>query len=62
MKKKHRTLADKLTSNFPPQTILDWRSMVDAWDKDHNKPDPYEEPEHGQYTCLLIYLKRSDLV
>jgi hypothetical protein len=38
----------RLESGYPRSTINQWSAMVDEWDLDHSKPDPYLEPEHGK--------------
>lgn len=54
MKKKHRALANKLDATFDPEVTAVWRAMVEAWDADHGKADPYEEPETGAYNLALF--------
>lgn len=53
MKKKHRALANKLDATFDPEVTAVWRAMVEAWDADHGKADPYEEPETGAYKTIV---------
>lgn len=55
MKKKHRVLADKHTATFPPDIIAKWEGMIQDWDADHSKPDPYKEPE----SCQLSLSKEN---
>ena len=54
MKIKHEELLARFTAKFSPDVIDKWTKMIEAWDLDHSKPNPYEEPENGM---LALYHK-----
>lgn len=49
MEKKHREALEKFTATFPSDVVAKWDKMVDDWDADMSKPNPYEEPVPGKY-------------
>jgi hypothetical protein len=49
MEKKHREAFEKFTATFPSDVVAKWDKMVDDWDADMSKPNPYEEPVAGKY-------------
>jgi hypothetical protein len=50
MYKKHRDAFEKFSITFPLDVTAQWDKMVDDWDTDKSKPNPYEEPIAGTYT------------
>lgn len=48
MKKKHQEAFDLFSSTFSPSTVNKWSSMVEAWQSDRTKPNPYEEPVNSK--------------
>ena len=52
MQAKHRKAFDKFTSTFPLDVITKWDTMVEEWNVDKTKPNPYEEPVAGEYCAL----------
>ena len=52
MKMKHGILLTRFTAKFAPEVIEKWTKMVEVWDQDHSKPNPYEEPENGMYVAV----------
>ena len=53
MKFKHETILTHFTAKFSPDVMETWITMINAWDLDHTKRNPYEEPQNS---ILLIYL------
>ena len=49
MEKKHREAFEKFTATFPSDVVAKWDKMVDDWDADMSKLNPYEEPVAGKY-------------
>ena len=58
MKAKHRQLADDATALHLPAEIAAWKSMIAAWDQNHDNFDPYEEPESGKFPRFLKYSRK----
>lgn len=52
MEKRHREAFEKFTTTFPSDVVAKWDKMVDDWDADISKPNPYEEPVAGKYRSL----------
>jgi hypothetical protein len=52
MQKKHRAAFEKFSTTFPSDVIAKWDKMVEEWDNDKSKPNPYEEPVAGTYKLL----------
>ncbi len=48
MKKKHQEAFELFSSSFSPPTINKWSRMVQEWQDDHTKPNPYEEPFNSE--------------
>ncbi|KAI0743720.1 hypothetical protein C8Q80DRAFT_1122131 [Daedaleopsis nitida] len=44
MSVKQCDIFQEYTANFPADVILKWTNMINAWEKDPTRPDPYEEP------------------
>lgn len=49
MSGKHGAIADCFDKNFPQAVVDKWTVMVEEWDDDQKKPNPYKEPETGGY-------------
>lgn len=45
MSKEQRSVATAMGETYTDETLETWRAMVNAWQLDHSKPDPYAEPE-----------------
>ena len=54
MRSKHEEIYDRFTAKFDPEVVGKWKMMIEEWDKDPNKPDPYAEPAVGQSVALLL--------
>ena len=53
MKTKHRSLLNRFTVKLSPDTVEKWTAMIDSWDEDHTRPNPYEEPLIGALNLQL---------
>ena len=49
MSAKHEGFLTRFTARFSPEVIEKWSAMIDAWDADQTKPNPYEEPQIGMH-------------
>ena len=49
MSLKHLELLERFSSRFSESTLEKWRNMVEDWDKDPSKLNPYDEPEVGEW-------------
>jgi hypothetical protein len=47
MKVKHEGLLAQFSAKFEPQVLDKWLGMIEAWDIDSTRPNPYEEPAKG---------------
>jgi hypothetical protein len=47
MDKKHRDSFVQFSATFPTNVIEKWEKMVNEWDADMTKKNPYEEPVAG---------------
>jgi len=47
MKAKHEDIFKQFSATFAPPVIKPWTSMVEHWESDPLKPNPYEEPRSG---------------
>jgi hypothetical protein len=47
MKIKKMAAHARFTAGFDPEVVERWSAMVDAWDLDPQKPNPYEEVGKG---------------
>ncbi|KAI0662341.1 hypothetical protein C8Q70DRAFT_1050991 [Cubamyces menziesii] len=45
LKLQQRKTYDQYTSTFDVKVIREWEEMIKAWEEDHDRPDPYEEPQ-----------------
>jgi hypothetical protein len=43
MSAKHKGIYVQFTSKFDPDVIERWTRMIEEWDDDRNKPNPYDE-------------------
>ncbi len=50
--------AADFSATFTEPTVAEWTKMVDEWNADHTKPDPYAEPESG--TIFMDTTRRVD--
>lgn len=46
---KYEALLDDFISQLQPANISTWNIMVEAWEKDPSKPDPYFIPPSGMF-------------
>jgi len=55
MKIKHTSILAKFTAKFSPEAVNRWNAMVEAWDTDQEKPNPYEEEfGKGMFISMLL--------
>jgi hypothetical protein len=54
MKVKKEAAHARFTAGFAPEVIDKWTAMVEAWDSDPQKPNPYEEVGKGSFSWLSI--------
>ena len=54
MQIKHEGILARYTMKFAPDVVEEWARMIDQWDLDSNKPNPYEEPTAG---WLLVFVR-----
>jgi hypothetical protein len=47
MTRKHCALLNALSATFPATTVAEWTQMVEDWQEDPSKPDPFEEVTIG---------------
>lgn len=47
MRDKHRDIFRQFSSTFPAATVEAWGEMVEAWNQDRSKPNPYADPKPG---------------
>jgi len=45
MKAKHGDLLSMFSAKFTPEVVNQRTAMIEAWDLDSSKPNPYEESE-----------------
>jgi hypothetical protein len=48
MREKHEAHFAKFNARFSPEVVSEWTEMVVVWEKDHTKPNPYEEVDLGK--------------
>jgi hypothetical protein len=53
MKSKHNDFHVRFTAKLSPEVAKKWGTMVDAWDLDQTKVNPYEEMQKG---LLFVHL------
>ena len=62
MSKKHSALFNALSATFPAETIVEWTQMVDDWQDDTSRPNPFEETALGMCSLLFkLMLSVADL-
>lgn len=49
MSSKQRQVADDFTATFPHETIKSWSRMVNEWEADPSKPNPYVSEEKHMF-------------
>ena len=52
MRKKQQDAFNLFSATFPLATVQKWSKMVDDWDKDMTKPNPYEESNNSMLNLL----------
>ena len=48
--KLHREAADAMSTTWSV-FVKDWRAMLRAFKKDRSKPNPFAEPDPGNFAC-----------
>ena len=51
---------ENYSSTFKPDLVAQWEKMVDAWDQDPSKPDPYEETTIRMLLQLFSHMIYTD--
>lgn len=46
---KHKENFEKFSLTFAPDVVEKWMKMVEDWDKDMTKPNPYEDPALSKF-------------
>jgi hypothetical protein len=54
MKAKHQDAFQTFSSTFTPSVIAKWSRMVEEWEIDRTKPNPYEEPINRKFHLIVI--------
>jgi hypothetical protein len=54
MRTRHQGIFTRFTAKFSPEVIEKWTKMIEDWDQDLCKPDPYQESVIGPFGVLLI--------
>lgn len=49
MSSTHRQAFVAHNATFEPETVAKWETLVNEWEKDSRKPNPYEQPEASEY-------------
>lgn len=52
MRMKHQEAFLLFSSTFLPSTIAKWSKMVEEWETDRTKPNPYEEPVNREFHVI----------
>ncbi|KAH8113739.1 hypothetical protein DFH11DRAFT_1509928, partial [Phellopilus nigrolimitatus] len=61
MAAKQRKNFEELSATFEPGVVATWSAMVEAWQADHNAPDPYAEPDsHVSLADLRCELAKEE--
>ena len=47
MQLKQRRIFLDYNATFAPEVVTKWEKMVNDWNRDYSRPDPYEEPTTG---------------
>ena len=55
MKKKHASENDKFDAMFPANLRDEWMSMIQDWECDKSKPNPYTHTEKGIFIHVLRF-------
>jgi hypothetical protein len=58
MKHKHGAILNRFTAKFSPDTVENWVDMIEEWDLDKSKPNPYEESCKG-LLCIYFIIQGS---
>lgn len=53
MQKTHQEAFDDHCKTFDDVTIGKWSMMVEAWEADPEKPNPFEEPDTCEYDVRI---------
>jgi hypothetical protein len=55
MRKKHKDILARFTAKFSPGIVEKWDTMIDAWDLDQTKLNPYEESCKGLLLVIFLF-------
>ena len=49
---------EKLTDSLPPETVSEWKAMVEKWEEDNSNENPYQVKVNGVFlirccTCRI---------
>jgi hypothetical protein len=53
MRSKHQELFTKFNATFKLETTEKWVKMVEEWEQDDTKPNPYAEPVNSTVSIFL---------
>lgn len=48
MRDKHRGIFQQFSSSFRGELVRKWSKLVDDWNEDHSKPNPYADLKSGK--------------
>jgi hypothetical protein len=51
--KRHRALLNALSATFPVPTVNEWTEMVNDWQEDTSRANPFEESTLGIFSSSL---------
>jgi hypothetical protein len=62
MRAKHRELFAKFNATFKREMEEVWEKMVQDWERDKDKPNPYAEPVNSKSLAYLLYIPSSHIL
>jgi hypothetical protein len=45
---------EKLTDSLPPESVAEWKEMVEKWEADKSNENPFEVKVKGEYLMLCF--------
>jgi len=54
MKLKQEAILAQFTARFAPEVVDKWSKVIDDWDVDPEKPNPYEEVGTGRVSLSSL--------
>ena len=54
MAEKQRRIAADFTTTFPSKTVRRWRKMVEEWQVNTSRPNPYVSNERGKSLTITL--------